>query len=171
MRWRVDNFWCPIAPRRLLWRTSTAVPAPTASFRPLTQLFLIDKHWVDHRARQSRKWAKFRPQFTKACNLAQLDGLASSSGWQTIWYPCVQVGLWTIAKDRYFLFYKFEFTQSENRRQKCWVKVVNEPNLGWSAISLTLIDYLRRLLTKLSVVKEEINRFSVFLQPDLFRGE
>ena len=121
------------------------VPPPSASFEPLTQLFLIDKHWVDHRARQSRKWAKFRPQFTKACNLAQLDGLASSSGWQTIWYPCVQVDLWTIAKDRYLLFYKFEFTQSENRRQKCWIKVVNEPNLGWSAISLTLIDYLRRL--------------------------
>ena len=43
-----------------------------------------------------------------------------------------------------------------------WTNVVNEANLPTTAISLTLIDYLRPPLTELSVVKEEINRFSVF---------
>ena len=32
-----------------------------------------------------------------------------------------------------------------NRKSSCVKKVVNESNLGWSVISLTLIDYLRRL--------------------------
>ena len=43
-----------------------------------------------------------------------------------------------------------------------WTNVVNEANLPTTTISLTLIDYLRPPLTELSVVKEEINRFSVF---------